>query len=185
MASKQLETILEAIARADTTTKPLQRSGNGYRAQCPAHGGQERNLYIADGNKRVLMTCHSQSCDPKDILESVGLGLRHCYYQNTSNVRPFRRQRVSHEDFQNALTILYLWNCDMATWGEPFEIDDSEAIERAWKTVMAMRRSDLHRIEARSKALEEFKSSQDGKHHQNSPADNEPMCSQFGGHYTG
>ncbi len=180
MASKQLETILEAIERADTTTKPLQRSGNGYRAQCPAHGGKERNLYITDGNKRVLMTCHSRSCDPKDILESVGLGLRHCYYQNNSNVRPLRPQRVSHEDFQNALTILQLWNCDMATWGEPFEIDDLEAIEKAWKTVMDMRRNELNFIEARRKALEEFKSSQDGRHHPNYPADNEPTRSLFG-----
>ena len=92
MASKQLETILAAIERAETTTKPMQHSGKGFRAQCPAHGGKERNLYIADGNKRVLMVCHSRSCDPKDILESVGLGLCHCYYQNTRHVRPFSRQ---------------------------------------------------------------------------------------------
>jgi hypothetical protein len=64
----------------NVTAKPAQRSGKGYRLQCPAHGGNDRNLYIADGDKRLIVCCHSHHCDPKDIFESVGLSIKDIYY---------------------------------------------------------------------------------------------------------
>tara|TARA_R110000772_G_scaffold215685_1_gene326103 strand:+ start:1843 stop:2235 length:393 start_codon:yes stop_codon:yes gene_type:complete len=46
-----------------------------YEAQCPAHGGQRRNLRVAQGKSgRTLLHCHA-GCDVQSIVEAVGLEL--------------------------------------------------------------------------------------------------------------
>lgn len=44
-----------------------------YRAQCPAHNGEDLNLSIADGDQGVLVKCWSQGCHEADIAGAVGL----------------------------------------------------------------------------------------------------------------
>jgi len=50
----------------------LQRSGNGWRARCPACGGRSRKLSIAERDGRVLVHCFDCS-DAGAVLEAVGL----------------------------------------------------------------------------------------------------------------
>ena len=54
---------------------------NGCYCKCPYHGSKSKKLYIADGENRVLMHCKTAGCDPKDILESVGLTIKDIYHK--------------------------------------------------------------------------------------------------------
>lgn len=63
----------------DASAEPLlqrlghvQRQGNGYRARCPACGGQSRKLAIAERDGRVLVHCFA-GCPADDVLGAVGL----------------------------------------------------------------------------------------------------------------
>lgn len=80
--SDALHLIISTIESA--TGKPLRKSGSGYRALCPYHGGKHHNLSISDGDDRVLLYCHSRGCDPQNILESVGLKISDIYHEQLS-----------------------------------------------------------------------------------------------------
>lgn len=63
----------------DASAEPLlqrlehvQRQGNGYRARCPACGGQSRKLAITERDGRVLVHCFA-GCPADDVLGAVGL----------------------------------------------------------------------------------------------------------------
>jgi hypothetical protein len=48
------------------------RSGNGWRAQCPAHGGDGYNLAISEGaNGKPLLHCHSHGCSYGDLAAAI------------------------------------------------------------------------------------------------------------------
>lgn len=57
------------------------QSGNSFRTPCPVHQSTDRNLSISDGDTRVLLHCHSHSCDPKEIMEAAGLSLTDVFYE--------------------------------------------------------------------------------------------------------
>ncbi|GEM_PF-4358571 len=104
--------VVAAIEAANT--KPAQKSGKGVRLQCPAHGGNDRNLYIADGASRLIMVCHSHHCDPKDILESVGLSIKDIYYkpltpQEKTQHKILVNDRQLKSDLEIELLILLQW----------------------------------------------------------------------------
>ena len=46
-----------------------------YRAQCPAHQGQDLNLSVAKGDQGVLVKCWSHDCAEADIASAVGLAV--------------------------------------------------------------------------------------------------------------
>jgi hypothetical protein len=47
-------------------------NGRLYRVRCPAHGGGDRNLAIADGDAALpLVQCHSRGCDRGSILRLI------------------------------------------------------------------------------------------------------------------
>lgn len=50
----------------------VQKSGNGWRAKCPACGGQSRKLAIAESDGRVLIHCFA-GCEPLAVLQAIGL----------------------------------------------------------------------------------------------------------------
>jgi hypothetical protein len=52
-----------------------RRAGRGYRAVCPAHGGDNKTaLAIQEGEDgKVLLHCHAHGCTYEDILRSLGL----------------------------------------------------------------------------------------------------------------
>ncbi|MFT4255694.1 MAG: hypothetical protein QM599_01825 [Pseudoxanthomonas sp.] len=64
---------------AHATAEPLlhrlegvQKSRNGWRAKCPACGGQSRKLTIAERDNKVLLHCFA-GCAAGDVLAAIGL----------------------------------------------------------------------------------------------------------------
>lgn len=51
-----------------------QKTSDGYRARCPAHGGKNTtSLHIFERDGQTLLKCHSQNCKVKDILKAIGI----------------------------------------------------------------------------------------------------------------
>lgn len=51
----------------------VMQTGQGWRARCPAHGGQSRSLAIAEGaGGRLLLNCFA-GCSVHEVLGAVGL----------------------------------------------------------------------------------------------------------------
>ena len=64
----------EVAAAIEALGFKVERAGDGWRAQCPAHDGTDLNLAIDPGrNGAALVTCHSRGCDYRDVLIAVGL----------------------------------------------------------------------------------------------------------------
>jgi len=85
MSSTQFNVVHDALLR-------VTGKSNSGRFKCPYHNGTGYNLSIRDTTNRVQLTCFSRSCDPKFILESLGLSLRDIYYENPTKRRaPFQQ----------------------------------------------------------------------------------------------
>ena len=57
---------------AHALDKRPKTSGSSWRVACPAHGGDDRNLSIADGDAGSLrLVCFSRGCSYKDILAAL------------------------------------------------------------------------------------------------------------------
>jgi hypothetical protein len=107
-------TAIEAVS-----SKLASKSEKGFRLQCPAHKGKNRNLFIADGDKRLIMTCHSQHCDPKDIMESVGLTISDVFYEklNPQKAKEYKAKVTTRqliEELNHELIIISLWVTDFS-----------------------------------------------------------------------
>ena len=49
-----------------------RRSGKGYRMQSVCHGGDGKNLYLADSpDGKLIATCFSHQCDYKTIMQAL------------------------------------------------------------------------------------------------------------------
>lgn len=136
--SDVLNRVVTAIEAANT--KSAQKSGKGVRLQCTAHGGSGRNLYVADGDNRLLMTCHSHHCDPKDILESVGLSIKDIYYKPLTPQEKIQHKTIINDrqlksDLEIEILILLQWLC--AFYKKMFPIDNEADRERV---ILAMQR---------------------------------------------
>ena len=53
----------------------VRRSGYGYRAPCPAHGGDNPTaVHLSEGEDgAALLYCHSHGCTAGDIMRTIGL----------------------------------------------------------------------------------------------------------------
>lgn len=51
----------------------VQKSGNGWRARCPACGGRSRKVSVTEAEGRVLVYCFG-GCEAIAVLAAVGLG---------------------------------------------------------------------------------------------------------------
>ncbi len=121
-------------------TKSALRSGKGFRMQCPAHNGQDRNLFIGDGDNRLIMTCHSHHCDPRDIMESAGLSIKDIYYEqlNTEQKSEYKSQitiRKLIEELSHELVIVTLWITDYSEGVYPRVSNDTERTKKAFTRV--------------------------------------------------
>ena len=85
MSSDTLHTIVSLIEQH--TGKPARQNSKGFRTVCPGHDGTNHSLVLSDGDTRVMMHCHSHGCDPKIILESIGLSLKDVFYENFDPVQ--------------------------------------------------------------------------------------------------
>ena len=71
----------------------VQKSGNGWRARCPACGGTSRKLAIAESDGRVLVHCFACN-DAEAVLAAVGL--------RWADLHPPRHWPQSKEEQQRA-----------------------------------------------------------------------------------
>ncbi len=63
-----------------TLLDKVRKTGNGYRAVCPAHQGTNVNLAIwtrDDGS--IGVRCYSHGCDRKEVVEATGYTLQDYY----------------------------------------------------------------------------------------------------------
>lgn len=65
--------LLEALRTHGHKIQTLGRER--ARSSCPAHGGDDANLSIADGDQGVLLKCFSYDCPAEDVAKAVGLTL--------------------------------------------------------------------------------------------------------------
>ena len=97
----------ELLARLDG----VQKTRDGWRARCPACGGQGRKVAITAGDDgRVLVTCFSCHDTPA-ILGAVGLTLsdlfeRRITHATTTEERRALRQRAKESQWAAALGVL-------------------------------------------------------------------------------
>ncbi len=136
--STTLNSIVDAIEAS--TGKKAQRNGDNFRLPCPGHGGKNHNLSLSDGTDRILMHCHSHGCDPKDILESVGLQIKDVYFESFSPEQSKNyAAKTSRTELFNSLLfevqILALWLNDALKNKESSQ-EDKERIRIAFSRIV-------------------------------------------------
>jgi len=132
--------IMIRSAIESTVGKNARRSGKGFRLPCPAHGGTNPNLWIADGDNRVIMSCKSQQCDPKDIMESVGLSIRDVYFEplyfeQANEYRAIAKGKGVAKELGAELLVLSLWFTDYDAGVYPRDEVDRERVKIAFERV--------------------------------------------------
>ncbi len=71
----------------------VQRSGNGWRARCPACEGRSRKLSVAESGDRVLVHCFG-GCESSAVLQAVGLSWAAIMPPRTWPVSPEERRKA-------------------------------------------------------------------------------------------
>lgn len=89
----------------------VQKSGNGWRARCPACGGRSRKVSVTEAEGRVLIYCFG-GCPAIEVLGAVGLGWPDVMPPRTWPDSPEdrRRQRraIREAGWASALSVLAL-----------------------------------------------------------------------------
>ena len=130
----------------------VMKSGNGWRARCPAHDGQGRTLTVAESDDRVLVHCFA-GCKPVDVLTAVGMT-----FADLMPPRHWPQTREERRAAQRAIREVGLLSAFEALWvegqiieiaagqigrGEPLSDEDearlSLAVKRASDAVIALR----------------------------------------------
>lgn len=128
----------------------VQSAGAGYRARCPACGGQGRKLSIASGDdSRVLLTCFSCHDTPA-ILAALGLTIGDLFparitHTTTPQERRELRQRAKESQWSAALNVLareadvILVAASYPSRGEQLTVDDRARLTLAIGRVQCAR----------------------------------------------
>jgi hypothetical protein len=70
-ASGPLRTVWDALERDGWNPQGPEHK---FRARCPAHNGDDRNMYVAEGSDgRALLHCFSRGCSVDSIRQALGL----------------------------------------------------------------------------------------------------------------
>lgn len=89
----------------------VQKSGNGWRALCPACGGRSRKLAVAEREGRVLLHCFG-GCPALVVLEAVGLGWADImpprHWPESPEERRQARRAIREAGWASALAVLAL-----------------------------------------------------------------------------
>lgn len=112
MTSFAYQKIIQAIEI--TNGEAVTYNANGCYCKCPYHGGKNKKLYIADGESRVLMHCKSGGCDPKDILESVGLSIKDVFHKQLlkdeiERYQAIKKNKQLKKELEFEILILMQW----------------------------------------------------------------------------
>ena len=135
LALEQILSVIEAH-----TGKPARKSGKGYRALCPYHGGKHHNLSITDGDDRVLLHCHSNGCDPLLIMESIGLSIQDIYHEQLTPGQAKQHKTIINDrelkkELEFELLILLCWISDSNKAMFPIGDHDADRVGLAIKRV--------------------------------------------------
>jgi len=89
----------------------VQKSGNGWRARCPACGGRSRKVSVTETEGRVLVFCFG-GCPAIEVLAAVGLGWPDVMPPRTWPQSPEERRRarraIREAGWASALSVLAL-----------------------------------------------------------------------------
>ena len=89
----------------------VQKSGNGWRARCPACGGTSPKVTITERDGKVLLHCFG-GCKAIEVLEAVGLGWSDIMpprsWPESPEDRRRVRQAIKEAGWSSALTVLSL-----------------------------------------------------------------------------
>ncbi|HIN68309.1 MAG TPA: hypothetical protein EYM93_03430 [Methylococcales bacterium] len=98
MSTTQFNVVHDALVRVSEKT-------NSGRFKCPTTRAKTTTYQSRDTTNRVQITCFNRSCDPKFILESLGLSLRDIYHENPPQRRTQFRQSglLTPEQLSNEL----------------------------------------------------------------------------------
>ena len=80
-----VERILAALRQ---TGSKIERSGAGYKAQCPVHDDEHPSLGITQGAKGARVCCWSQQCPQDQVLAALGLAKDDLLDQPDDDGRP-------------------------------------------------------------------------------------------------
>ena len=133
------------LARLDR----VQKSGNGWRADCPAGHKARGSLSIAQGDDgRVLLHCFS-GCATSDVLGALGLSMADVMPERLRDESPQGR-RTARERFRLASVtaaagvlerearIVLLAGCDLLR-GQALPPDDAQRLSEAVERIEAVR----------------------------------------------
>ena len=89
----------------------VQKSGNGWRAKCPACGGTSRKVTIAERDGKVLLHCFG-GCKAVAVLEAVGLAWADImpprHWPESPEERRQARRAIREAGWASALSVLAL-----------------------------------------------------------------------------
>lgn len=95
----------------------VQKSGNGWRARCPACGGQSRKLSVAEVDGRVLVHCFACN-DAEAVLAAIGLRWADLYpprhWPQSPQERESARRAIREAGMASAVEVLALESCIVA-----------------------------------------------------------------------
>lgn len=129
----------------------VRKSGDGWRARCPACGGRSQKVSVAESAGRVLLHCFG-GCRPEQVLAAAGLDWRDIMPPSHWPKSPadFRRTRqaIRESGWYAALGVLALEAAvvrmaaaQVARW-QPLDSEDEarlgEAVERIGKAASAL-----------------------------------------------
>ena len=89
----------------------VQKSGNGWRAKCPACGGTSRKVTIAERDGKVLLHCFG-GCKAVAVLEAAGLAWADImpprHWPESPEERRQARRAIREAGWASALSVLSL-----------------------------------------------------------------------------
>lgn len=139
----------------------VQKSGNGWRALCPACGGRSQKLAITESEGRVLVHCFA-GCRAIEVLESVGLRWADIMPPRYTPTTPQERRRerqamreaaavVAIDALAVEATVILLASRQVARW-QVLSVEDDErlmlACDRIEKASHALSRKEQWRPNA-------------------------------------
>jgi hypothetical protein len=102
----------------------VQKSGNGWRARCPACGGTGRKLSVSEVEGRVLVHCFACN-DAVAVLAAVGLGWADVmpprHWPQTREEREAARRAIREAGIVSAVEVLGLEACVIEAAGRQLQ----------------------------------------------------------------